>query len=230
MKTLNNYDVMPVSHPGERHVPCVCLLDTSISMDGAPIRELNQGMIEMGNALLHDELARGRAELCIFTFDKDVKRIVDWTSAESYSAPSVTAKGCTSMNQAINEGLNAIAERTEFYRDAGVQYYKPWLFLLTDGCPTDPELTDSTRARLRGEIEAGLNFYPMAIGENADQEFLRAYYPENWKNKWVLHADEKHFKEAFVWISQSIGKVVKAKPGQRVGMEILPQGITVSYH
>lgn len=44
-----------VDNVGERHIACVLLVDTSGSMAGASINELNQGLLEFGNALDQDE-------------------------------------------------------------------------------------------------------------------------------------------------------------------------------
>ena len=55
-------DLLPVANQGERHIPAVLLVDISGSMAGASIDELNQGLIEFGQALQEDSLALGRAE------------------------------------------------------------------------------------------------------------------------------------------------------------------------
>jgi len=225
MTTMNNLEV-PIN-PGEKHVLGVMGLDNSHTMLGHPIKELNNGLKEFENALMEDELARGRADIRILAFNNEVESVCDWCPACEFNAPSLEAHGLTAMNQAINDALDEIEVRTDWYKNNGVQFYKPWLFLLTDGSPTDTELGESTRARLRSEILKGLNFYPMAIGPNADSENLRSYYPEGWKDKMVLHASKENFKEAFVYISKSIAEVLKAAPENReTEQESLPEFLT----
>ena len=48
-------DPLPTKNQGERHIPAVLLVDTSGSMSGAPIEELNRGLREFGNALQEDK-------------------------------------------------------------------------------------------------------------------------------------------------------------------------------
>ena len=66
-------DPLPITNFGERHVAAVLLVDTSSSMSDAPIAELNQGLIDFGDALQNDSLALGRAEVCIISFNSSVQ-------------------------------------------------------------------------------------------------------------------------------------------------------------
>ena len=206
-------DLMPQVpvNTGETHIACTLLLDTSGSMEGKPIEELNKGLQEFGKALQEDDLALGRAEINIITFDSEVHEQLRFTPAISYEAPTLEAGGLTSLNHAINRGLDNIQERTELYKSQGIPYYRSWLFVLTDGAATDTELESSTRARLQEAIrQKHVVFMPMGIGEYADVEMLKSYYPREMAQKFVLKADANNFKEAFAWLGNSIGKVTKA--------------------
>ena len=129
-----------VDNVGERHIACVLLVDTSGSMAGASINELNQGLLEFGNALDQDEHARGVADVCVISFNSNVETVVPFCPAANYSAPTLSAGGLTSMNEAVIAGLDAIEERKQLYRQLGCSYYRPWMFLLTDGEPTDQNM------------------------------------------------------------------------------------------
>ncbi|MBO9633495.1 MAG: hypothetical protein J7578_10300, partial [Chitinophagaceae bacterium] len=52
----------------EPRCPCVLLLDTSGSMSGKPIAQLNEGIQTLKKELLADPLASKRVEIAVVTF------------------------------------------------------------------------------------------------------------------------------------------------------------------
>ena len=59
-----------VNNPTARVPVCLCL-DVSGSMDGEPIRELNDGVRMFYDAIREDETALYAAEVCIITFGRN---------------------------------------------------------------------------------------------------------------------------------------------------------------
>ena len=91
-----------------------------------------------------------------------------------------------------------------------MEYYRPWLYLLTDGLPTDDNREASAKAKLKEAIEGNhVVFYPVQIGKWADREHLISYYPDSFKEKSVIVAGEGHFKELFKFFSNSIRDSIK---------------------
>jgi len=223
-------DPLPVTNQGERHIPAVLIVDTSGSMSGAPINELNQGLREFGNALQEDSLALGRAEVCIISFNSSVQTEMGFRPAADYEAPTLSANGLTSFNEAIQAGLDAIESRKQEYKNQGVSYYRPWLFVLTDGAPTDTNLESAAKNRLQNAIRnKKVTYMPMGIGDGADTRKLQEYYPPEASVKPVLKADAKNFKEAFVWLSASISVISNSDPNNtsQVNLPPTPSIITV---
>ena len=77
-------DSLPITNFGECHVATVLLVDTSSSMYGAPITELNKGLVEFGDALQNDSLAQGRAEVCVISFNSSVQTEMSFRPAADY--------------------------------------------------------------------------------------------------------------------------------------------------
>lgn len=202
-------EMYPPDNPGEYHVPAVLLLDCSSSMEGASIDELNEGLKIFGQTLREDPLALGRADIAIVTFNSTVNEIQPFIPASMYKAPVLKAQGLTSLNGAINRGLDMIRARKDYYaKVSGTKYYRPWLFVLTDGYPTDKELTAATQARLQKEIRnKGVFYLPMAIGNKANPKVLQDYYPPEAAQKPYFKAKATDFKQAFVFLSNSISQV-----------------------
>ena len=211
MKKINDY--LPIENPGERHVAVILALDTSSSMEGKPIEELNQGLQAFADALKEDELASGRADVMILTFDSKVQEYQGFTPATSFTPPQLNAYGYTRMNEALIYALDADLNQKAIYKSSGTSYYRTWLFVLTDGLATDTSKESEARARVQDAIRnKKISYFPMGIGPQADMNKLKSYYPDEWKSKIYLKANKNNFKEAFVWLSNSIVEVVNSNP------------------
>ena len=120
----------------EPRCACLLLLDNSGSMRGNPIAQLNEGLKVFRDELLADDLASKRVEVGIVTFGP-VKVETDFVSAQSFTAPTLSVVGDTPMGEAIETGLNMLRSRKDAYRANGISVYRPWVFMITDGGPTE---------------------------------------------------------------------------------------------
>lgn len=100
----------------EPRCPCVLLLDTSGSMQGASIATLNQGLQTFRDDLARDALASLRVEVAIVTFDSTVTVVQDFVTADQFEPPTLTAQGLTYMGGAIHKALDMIQARKAQYR------------------------------------------------------------------------------------------------------------------
>lgn len=119
----------------EPRCPCILLLDVSGSMNGRPINELNAGLVTFRDELLADSLALKRVELGIVTFGP-VHVEQPFTSAANFSRPSCLP-GRYTNGRCHYKATDMVEERKREYRANGISYYRPWIFLITDGAPTD---------------------------------------------------------------------------------------------
>ncbi len=199
----------------EPRCPCVLLLDVSGSMSGRPLDELNAGLTVFKDELSADALAMKRVEVGIVTFGP-VKVETPFTSAMTFYPPNLQSQGDTPMGAAITQALNLVEDRKRDYRANGISYYRPWVFLITDGAPTDS--WQNAAAAIR-EGEASKKFAFFAIGvKDADMDKLRQISVRE-----PLSLEGLKFRELFSWLSSSLRSVSRSTPGTDVPLEA-PKG------
>jgi uncharacterized protein YegL len=190
----------------EPRCPCVLLLDTSGSMTGDPIAELNAGLRTFKSDLMADSLAVKRVEVSVVTFGP-VQVHNPFVTADIFHPPHLEASGGTPMGAAISEAMRMVEERKQQYSSAGVSYYRPWVFLITDGGPTDAwrKAADALREAVNAKK---LAFFAVAV-EGADMDTLTQISPRK-----PLRLKGLAFRELFSWLSNSLGAVSRSSPNQ----------------
>jgi uncharacterized protein YegL len=199
----------------EPRCPCVLLLDTSGSMQGAPLAALNEGLRTFKSDLVQDPLASRRVEVAVVTFNNEVIVASDFKTADRFEAPVLTAGGQTFMGTGINKALDLLQARKAQYRANGVSYYRPWVFLITDGEPQGepPEQIQRAAERVRADESAKkVAFFAVGV-EGANMSTLATV---------VVRAPMKliglNFREMFVWLSASMQKVSQSQLDEQVAL------------
>ena len=207
-----------VNNPTARVPVCLCL-DTSGSMEGQPIDELNEGVHLFYEAIKEDETALYSAEISIVTFGGNAECIKDFSSLEIQpEAPKLSAYGMTPMGEAVNMALDLLEKRKEEYKDKGVDYYQPWLVLMTDGEPNGDaeELSKAINRTANLVNQKKLTVFPIGIGKGADMEVLAKFSPK----RSPLKLQGLKFKEFFAWLSKSVSKTSQSTPGETIKLDI----------
>ena len=200
----------------EPRCPCLLLLDVSGSMAGEPITELNAGLKAFRDELVSDDLASKRVEVACITFGP-VNVATEFETAGVFQPPWVRALGDTPMGAAITTGVELVRLRKEAYRKNGIAFYRPWVFLITDGAPTD----DWTKAaKVVKEGEAGKAFAFFAVGvQGANMDILREISVRE-----PLKLRGLHFRGLFQWLSNSMKSVSRSTPGDEVPLKNPTEG------
>jgi uncharacterized protein YegL len=197
----------------EPRCPCLLLLDTSGSMGGEPIRELNAGLQLFREELLADSLAAKRVEVAIITFGP-VKTHQDFLTADQFSTPHLNASGDTPMGAAIVEGLDLLNTRKSIYRANGVSFFRPWVFLITDGGPTDSWTKAASMVR-EGDSQEKKSFSFFAVGvEGARMDILKQISVRE-----PLNLKGLQFRSLFQWLSNSMKTVSHSAIGTEVPLK-----------
>lgn len=204
------FDVSEFVDNPEPRCPCLLVLDTSGSMQGRPIQELNEGLRTFKEQLLNDDLAAKRVEVGIITFGP-VNVIQEFVTPDVFSPPTLATTGATPMGEAINLALDKVEERKGIYRGEGIAYYRPWVFLITDGAPTDSWKSAASRVAREEEAKA-LSLFAVGV-EGADMATLGEIAVRT-----PLKLKGLDFRELFTWLSNSMASVSRSQPGDEIAL------------
>lgn len=202
---ISEYELVPLNEDNpDPRVACVLLVDTSSSMGGAPIGELNDGYEKFRGYLMDDELASHRAEVAVVEFNSTARVAVPMQEGRTLPPHTFSASGLTSMGAAINKALDLIDARKAEYRSGGVEYYRPWIVVFSDGSPTDTPVFDQAVRRLT-EVQnrKGVTVFPIGIGQSADMDALSRLSTQ----RGALRLAAVNFGAFFEWLSRSMSAV-----------------------
>lgn len=200
-----------VTNPTARVPICLCL-DTSSSMAGEPIAELERGVASFFEEVMADELARHAAEVAIVTFAESAVRVVDFASLERQQPPRLHAAGSTAMGAGVDLALDLLEARKREYAQVGIDYYQPWLVLMTDGEPTD-SIEGAARRTAELVEKRKLATFPIGIGARADLSVLSRFGRQG------VRLQGLRFQQFFSWLSRSVSRVSQSIPGTNVPLD-----------
>lgn len=206
----------------EPRCPCVLLLDTSGSMQGTPIDALNEGLRTFQEDLMKNSLASRRVEIAIVAFNSDVKVVQEFVTPDSIELQTLTAQGLTHIGAGIHRALDMVQARKALYRANGVAYYRPWIFMITDGEPQgEPEqIVEQVKQRIReDEANKRVAFFPVGV-ENANMTRLSEISVRT-----PLKLKGLNFTEMFLWLSASMNAVSHSRLDEQVALPPVGWGV-----
>ena len=202
--------VNEIKSPGQEHIPCVVMVDTSGSMVGYE-KELEEGLQAMKDAILDDDMARNRVEVCLILFNSNVQMEQSFGAVSDFKVPTIKCTGMTATHEAVAKAIEAAEARKQQYRLEKVAYRQPWYWLLTDGYSNDANngAFDDLRQK---QIKRKAVFYGVAIGKEANTHELAGIH----KDGIYLYVDKDKFKSVFEFISASMSEVSHSKAGDAI--------------
>ena len=200
----------------EPRCPCLLLLDVSGSMSGEPIVELNEGLKAFRDELVADELASKRVEVACITFGP-VQVATEFETASVFQPPWLRPLEDTPMGAAITNGLELVRLRKEAYRANGIAFYRPWVFLITDGAPTD-DWSRAARLVKDGEEKRAFAFFAVGV-KGANMDILKQISVRE-----PLKLKGLRFRGLFQWLSNSMKSISRSTPGDEVPLRNPTEG------
>ena len=225
---FNEVPGLNVAAPNEPHLACVLLLDTSGSMNGypsmeeKPIDSLNKAIRTFIEQTSMDELARKRVDVAIIEFNDSARVVQEFTPLTMLEPVTLTAGGRTAMGEAINLAIDKVKERNTFYSRMGTPCFQPWIFMITDGEPTDD--VSSARERIKAEeaksSHGKLKFWAVGV-PGYKKEVITSL------TKRCIALSDSDFKGIFNWLSESVSIISVSQVDDTPDLPILPDNARV---
>lgn len=173
------------------------------------IEILEKGIQQFYDSVFSDELARLTVLVSIVTFDDEAKKVQNFrpvvVDGRPRKTPHFYPSGQTAMGEGINLALDILEKCREKYKGKGVDFYQPWLIIMSDGRNTgSPSQLNIAQKRI-GDLVRNhrLGVYPFGIGRRADLELLNKLSPK----QQAFQLEEVQMEGLFNWFAKSASQV-----------------------
>ena len=181
-----------------RRLPVYLLLDTSGSMGGEPIEAVKNGVQIMISSLRGNPQAQETAYISVITFDSVANQIIPLTDLGSFQMKDIQATGGTSLGEGLKLLSNCIDNEVTKTTPETKGDWKPLVFIMTDGMPTDSWQNGLAEFKKR---KTGI-VVACAAGSGVDTSVLKQI-TENVVE--LATADSQSIAKFFAWVTASIG-------------------------
>ncbi|NLR77424.1 vWA domain-containing protein [Chitinophaga eiseniae] len=181
-----------------RRLPVYLLLDTSGSMSGEPIEAVKNGVQVMISSLRQNPQAIETAFISVITFDSTARQAVPLTDLSSFQVPDIRASGTTAMGEALQLLASCIDREVAQTTTERKGDWKPLVFIMTDGIPTDNWQSGLAAYKQRKTAYT----VACAAGNGADSAVLKQVTDNVVR---LDTADSHSISKFFAWVTASIG-------------------------
>jgi len=194
----------------ERHVACVFLLDVSGSMNMQDaIGKLNDGLQSFKEHMKTDPRTADVVDAAVVTFGGDVRVAQNFMPVSDMEVDPLVAYGASPLGEALRLGLEMIDKRKEVYSLAGTPYYRPWIFCITDGTPTDD--WESAAYQLK-DAETKKKVLGYCVCVENDPNFAKKEIFQIFNHSRILKLEDLDFSGLFEFVSNSLAAVAESNP------------------
>lgn len=180
-----------------RRLPVYLLIDVSYSMSGEPLQAVQNGIERLASELRKNPYALETAWLSVMTFATDARVDAELTELAMFQSPTLSCRGMTSLGKGLEllgKTINSEVKKSTTDQKGD---WKPLVFIMTDGSPTDnwKKGLEKFRKQKTGVVVA------CAAGEDADTGVLKEITANVVK---LATTDEDSIGEFFKWVSSSV--------------------------
>lgn len=187
---------------------------------------LYDGFTQYVNDIYNDPVSRMSVETCIVGFSDNATCIKDFCGADdlinAVSRESIdnNVGNSTNMGEGLALALDKLEDRKAMYKNAGVLYNQPILFVLSDGQANGSQsVFNNASSRIQEAVKSRkLTFLPIAIcrkgeADSSSNDLNRICPPIKAKK-----LDGTKFTEFFQWLSKSVSVISRSHEGDKFNL------------
>lgn len=209
-----------INNPSPRIPICLCI-DVSRSMSyHNRIGLIKEGIMDLYEDLKGDFQLANSAEISIVTFGNQASVLEDFETVAEKTLPKFKIGGNTALGEGVNLSLDILEKRKEMYKQNGVDYYQPWLIVMTDGASFGEPKSTLKWAQDRSyrlQYAKKLVVIPISVGDAAKSEELEKFTSQP---QTVTKVEGAQFKAFFSFISKSVAQVVQSAGKAEIDLDL----------
>lgn len=214
--------VPSVAMEGQMIMPFYILCDVSGSMHG-DMPALNAALAQLRSDIMSDPVVDDLTMLSVITFSTGARTVVPLAAPSEITLPTLTSSGTTEYGAGFREYHRAFEADRARLKAAGKKVYRPCVFLLTDGGPTDRDYLSTFRSLFTYDpaTKQGNKAFPYVVTfgfRDAPEKVMRELaYPDfgSSRGKW------------FVARTNNVGELLKSMTSA-IGKTVISSGLSVT--
>lgn len=207
-----------------RKFPIFLVVDVSESMAGEPLTQLETGIRGVASDLMTDPYALETAWIGIIGFAGRPRTLTPLTELMDFTPPHLPVGGGTALGAALVHLMDEIDRNVTPTTKERKGDWKPLVFLMTDGVPTDDP--SAAIARWKKNYAHRASMVAVSIGAGADEAMLRDFADE-----FIAFDDttEGAFRKFIGWITNSVKSSTRSvTAGGGISLEKLDYGMSTT--
>ncbi|MBQ6017093.1 MAG: VWA domain-containing protein [Clostridiales bacterium] len=229
---LENFSSSDFGSSTKRRLPICFALDTSGSMMGIPIKQLNMGLQNFVASIKSNDDTRSSTDIAIVTFGSKVDIVMPFGKiSKDKGIPEIKASTTlTPIGEGVLTALELLNARKEGYKEMGIKYFQPWLVVITDGAPQGPNAVANMELAIKAcnELEANdkLVVFNIGVGSGVDFDCLKRL---SIKREEPISINSADFGKLFEFLGSSSSSIVSSGMNDDAlyTMDTAPQGTAV---
>lgn len=207
-----NFNASEFSNSTKRRLPICFCLDTSGSMMGNPIKQLNMGLANFIASIKANDDTKAATDIAIVTFGSSVEIVMPFGKIKDEGLPEISASTTlTPIGEGILTSLELLNARKEGYKELGIKYYQPWLVVITDGAPQGPNSMANMELAIKAcnelESEDKLVIFNIGVGSSVDYDILKRV---SLKREEPISVSSSDFGKLFEFLGSSSSSIVSS--------------------